>query len=404
MDLKLLADISNYEGRFEAASKLARYFSCSYIVPFIPDPEIGVLLPAPGFPQTIPNGEAWNKFLQKTSGQGCYSGNLPFPDSENVLVATGFAGPEGSVVVFLGGPPGAEEVAPLLDVFPLLVQLFIQEQASRTAEVRAELADKSAVKAEKLAQTIEMMRAKLKELLIKQKNDKNDIENLMQKKDEFMNVASHELKTPITSMKAYLQILKRKLAQIDNAVIKDLFNRANSQVDKLTLLINELLDVTKIQAGKMEYNYTEFDISVLIEEVISQVQITVQSHQIEIEKNESVRVTGDRPRLEQVLNNLLSNSIKYSPAANKVIVNSIAAGDQIKVVVKDFGMGVPPDQRELIFDRFFRVSETAHRFSGLGLGLYISAEIIKRHNGQIGLESSEQGSEFYFTLPVKHSI
>lgn len=401
MDLKLVADLSKTERRFEAAGKLACYFGCSYFIAFIPDPEIGVLLPAPGFPQTMPRGEVWNDFLHKALTEGSYSANLPFPDAESMLYASGFAGPQGSVMVLLGGRcPEQEEVSPLLDIFPLLEQLFSREQAFRTAEVRVEMADKSAAKAEKLAQTIDQMRLKLKELLVKQKKDKDDIENLMQKKDEFMNVASHELKTPITSMKAYLQILHRKLALINDEVIKDLFDRANGQVDKITVLIEELLDVTKIQAGKMEYNFSDLDISALIEEVVLHLQMTVQSHQIHIGNNPSVMVRGDRHRLEQVINNLLSNSIKYSPNASQVIVYTAFADEEIKVVVKDFGVGVPMDQQELIFDRFFRVSDTAYHFSGLGLGLYISAEIIKRHHGQIGVLNPGIGSEFYFTLPL----
>lgn len=400
MDLKLLADLSDIEHRFDAAAKVARAFGYIHFIPFIPDAEIGVLLPALGFPQTMPKGDVWNDFLQKASSEVYYSAHLPFPDSETVVQASGFAGPQGSVMVLLGASPEEKSIGPLLDIFPLLEQLFSQEQAFRAAEVRVEMADKSAAKAEKLAQTNDQMRLKLKELLVKQRKDKNDIEDLMQKKDEFMNVASHELKTPITSMKAYLQILDKKLALIDDKVVKDLFDRAKGQVDKITVLIDELLDVTKIQSGQMEYQFTDFDISLLIHDVVLQLQMTVQSHQITILQNPSVIVRADRHRLEQVITNFLSNSVKYSPNATHVMIFSAITDGQIKVVVKDFGVGVPKDQQKLIFDRFFRVADTAYRFSGLGLGLYISAEIIRRHNGQIGVESTDKGSDFYFTLPL----
>ncbi|MDB5139132.1 MAG: sensor protein [Mucilaginibacter sp.] len=398
--LQLISGLSDRDNRFKAAIQLAAWFGCTYLMIFITDPEIGVLLPAPGFPQTLPDGKAWRDFTSQCAVKGCHSGTLPFPANDNPLSAIGISGPENSVAVLLGGMPAEADVDPLRQSMPILVTLFNREQAYLTAAIRVSLADKSAVKAEKLAATIDQMRIHLKDALIKQEKDKKDIEELMKKKDEFMNVASHELKTPITSMQAYLQILNKIVPPGGKNSAGDFVYKANKQAGRLTALINDLLDVTKIQAGQMVYNFVDLDLSELIHEVVAQVQVTAQSHRILFKHTVPVIVHGERHRLEQVINNFLSNAIKYSPEADRVIVSAGLQNKEVRVSVRDFGIGIPVEQREFVFDRFFRVQESSKQFSGLGLGLYISAEIIRRHGGMVGVESHEVGSEFFFHVPV----
>ncbi|MDF2434297.1 MAG: two-component system, chemotaxis family, CheB/CheR fusion protein [Mucilaginibacter sp.] len=398
--LQLISGLSDRENRFEAANKLAAWFGCAYLVIFINDPELGILLPAPGFPQTLPDGKVWRDFTSQSAVKSYHCGMLPFPKNENLLSAIGISGPENSVAVLLGGMPAENEVASLQQAMPVLAALFNQEQAYLTAATRVALADKSAVKAEKLAATIDQMRIHLKNALIKQEKDKKDIEELMKKKDEFMNVASHELKTPITSMQAYLQILNKIVPSEGRNSAGDFVRKANKQAGKLTALINDLLDVTKIQAGQMVYNFVDLDLTQLIHEVVAQVQVTAQSHRILFKNTVPVIVHGERHRLEQVINNFLSNAIKYSPEADRVIVSAYLKNKEVWVSVRDFGIGIPIEHREFVFDRFFRVHESSKQFSGLGLGLYISAEIIRRHGGLVGVDSHEVGSEFFFHMPV----
>jgi signal transduction histidine kinase len=399
MILNLVGALNDKEKRFGAAVRLAEYFNCSYLMIFIPDPEIGEFLPAPGFPQTLPDGKTWNSFINECLNKGYHTGTLPFPDANSKLAASGISGSENSVIILLGGVPEADALKPLKDILPVLIELFKLEQKSISSEIRVSLADKSAAKAEKLAQTIDVMRIHLKDALIIQKKDKKAIEDLMIKKDEFMNVASHELKTPITNMKAYLQILERKL-QKENSSGIEFINKANNQIDKLTSLVNDLLDVTKIQAGKMVYHFTDLDISTVISEVVSEAQVSVQTHQIIIKNNVHALVHGEKNRLEQVISNFLSNAIKYSPHADKIIVDTNLIDNKIRISIKDFGIGIPGDKQKQVFDRFFRVDESSHQFSGLGLGLFISAEIVRRHGGNIGVDSDDNGSEFYFCLPT----
>ncbi|TDO22435.1 chemotaxis protein CheB [Pedobacter duraquae] len=223
---------------------------------------------------------------------------------------------------------------------------------------------------------------------------------LMHKKDEFMSIASHELKTPITSIKGYLQIAQR-LAERSNtdSQILGFVDKANRQVGKLTALVEDLLDVTRIQAGKMQFNFESFGISDLINECIESVRL--EGYQFIVDPMADVLIYGDRHRIEQVINNFLSNAIKYSPGERIIKVGVQAVDGQLKVKVKDSGIGIPEDKKAYVFDRFFRVQESSFMFSGLGLGLYISAEIIKRHGGTIGVESVEnEGSEFWFIIPL----
>lgn len=400
MLLRLIADLNDRDNRFEAGKNLAGHFGCSYLFVFIIDHEIGVLLPAPGFPQTLPDGRAWQSFINNCLNDGYYSGSLPFPEKETLLPSIGLSGPENSIIILLGGSPLADEVAPLKAISPILISLFTQESIQSSVKTKVSFAEKTVAKAEKLASTIDVMRTHLKDALLQKEKDKKAIEDLMEKKDEFMNVASHELKTPITTLKAYLQVLQKMMPSTTRSSAGDFINKANKQIKKLTDLVDDLLDVNKIHAGKMIYQFSDIDLAILIEEVVEQTQMTTSTHRIILQNNSSVIIRGEKNRLEQVLSNFLSNAIKYSPNASEVIIKSELINNEVKVSVRDFGIGITSDDQEHIFDRFYRVNESSYKFSGLGLGLFISAEIIKRHGGAIGVDSNSSGSEFYFTIPI----
>lgn len=221
--------------------------------------------------------------------------------------------------------------------------------------------------------------------------------NNEQKKDEFLSIASHELKTPLTSIKAFNQLMQRTT---DGQKLSTFIQKSATHVLRLEKLISDLLDVSRLNAGKMEYNMEAFSFLDMLKDSIESVQQATTSHQIILEKAEDVTYTGDRFRLEQVVNNLLSNAIKYSPEADKVIVNCVIHPDNSLIVsVQDFGIGIEEKNLMRLFDRYYRVDNTAMRFEGLGLGLFISAEILKRHHGSFWIESKPGiGSTFFFRL------
>jgi len=227
-----------------------------------------------------------------------------------------------------------------------------------------------------------------------------EIKKLNARKDDFIGLASHELKTPVTSLSGYLQIINRRLPSDD--VNKPFIEKALAQINKLSGLISDLLDVSKIETGQLPLSFTGFDLLHLAKEVIEVMQFSTKTHRLTLDSNiNKLLVTADRQRIEQVIINLLSNAIKYSPGANEVNVTVSAADNKALVAVRDFGLGITRDQQERIFNRFYRVEDMAAHISGLGIGLFISKEIISRHNGRLWVESEPgKGSVFFFEIPV----
>jgi len=226
-----------------------------------------------------------------------------------------------------------------------------------------------------------------------------EVKALNEKKNEFIGLASHELKTPLTSITGYLQILERMKSDDSSGKF---VTKTIQQVKKLTALVSDLLDVSKIEAGKLQLLQEKFSIKATLEDAIELIQHSHNTHQITFHSDiEALELYGDAHRIEQVIINLLTNAIKYSYLANRVEVYLTQTNSEVKVGVKDYGIGIAPAKRDKVFSRFYRVEELNPHISGLGIGLYISHEIITRHNGKLWVESElEKGSIFWFTLPL----
>lgn len=223
------------------------------------------------------------------------------------------------------------------------------------------------------------------------------------RKDEFIGIASHELKTPVTSIKAFTQVLHQRFSQEGNKEAAQMFEKMDTQLKKLTKLITDLLDISRIQAGKLEFHQGWFSLDDLVDEVIEDYQRITSTHKLMKQGRISKQIYGDHDRFYQVLINLVSNAVKYSPKASKVIITVKLQKEKAYVSVQDYGIGIPSENQKKIFDRFFRgVDSKKETFPGLGVGLYISSEITRRHGGSILVESKlNQGSTFTVVLPVK---
>jgi PAS domain S-box-containing protein len=225
----------------------------------------------------------------------------------------------------------------------------------------------------------------------------DQLQQLNEYKDQFIGVASHELKTPLTSIKGYLQLAERNLVDNEN---KMLLNKTLKQVDKLTTLVSDLLDVSRIQSGKLQFSVETFSLNQLLAEAVENVNVTQQTHQVTLTVAEEVEVEADKMRIEQVLMNVLNNAVKYSPDHKTINVRMSKLDKEAIISVQDQGIGIDKDFHKHIFRRFHRIANE-NRFSGLGLGLFISYEIIKRHEGKMWLESEPgKGSTFYFSVPL----
>ncbi|MEO7393851.1 MAG: PAS domain-containing protein, partial [Chitinophagaceae bacterium] len=220
-----------------------------------------------------------------------------------------------------------------------------------------------------------------------------------QQKDEFISIASHEMKTPLTTAKGYIELLLLSLNEENQTSLYA--SKAKQAVDRLHDLVGELLDASKIQNGQLDYTISTFDFNKMVEETIENFQLGAKNHIILKTGNLSQQINGDKGRLQQVLFNLLSNAVKYSPNAEKVLIKIEKQDNNIQVSVQDFGVGMAEQHLDKIFDRYYRVQEHAVHFQGLGIGLYISNNIIERHEGTMWAESEPgQGSIFYFSLPA----
>ncbi|WP_300352769.1 PAS domain-containing protein [Chryseobacterium sp.] len=235
--------------------------------------------------------------------------------------------------------------------------------------------------------------------------DIDDFKQLQTQKDNFLGIASHELKTPLTSLKIYTQFIEKNLVRQNDLKNAQVARRMDDQIDLLTNLISDLLDVTKIQNGKIQLNESEFDFDQLAEEIVVEQQMTAR-HKITFHHSEVGNVFADRHRISQVMSNLISNAVKYSPDADEVIVSTQLIGNNVKFCVRDFGIGIPEDKQNKVFEQYYRVSSSKeHTISGLGLGLYISSEIIKRTGGRIYVSSiEEKGSDFCFEIPKSKKV
>jgi PAS domain S-box-containing protein len=238
--------------------------------------------------------------------------------------------------------------------------------------------------------------------LTRQKEIEESLNAAISKQEEFIGVASHELKTPLTSINAYFELLSFYLPVEGRAEkVNEILTKTRKQLDRLGNLIRDLLDASKIQSGKVQYQLLEADLDEVVAESISNAAHLYPSHQIILKGQCHCTVKCDSERLEQVFNNLFSNAVKYSPKSNKINVEIAVIKNEVKVSVTDYGIGIARDKQARLFQRFYRADNIGHNFQGLGLGLYITAEIIKRHLGTIWVRSEPgKGSTFSFTLPL----
>jgi signal transduction histidine kinase len=243
------------------------------------------------------------------------------------------------------------------------------------------------------------------------------VQQLDRLKSRFLSMASHELKTPLTSISGLSQVLLRRMKrrmeqgwpsetewQDEQLAHMDRLELLNSQTARLGRLIDELLDVSRIESGKLDFHWAPVDLSELVSEVVERLQLTTSKHTIELDVNGAMKqpVSADRDHLEQVLDNLVSNAIKFSPDGGPIHVTLRSTSDEVVLSVQDAGVGIEPGQLDAIFGLFYQAEDPVSRKTGgMGLGLFISREIVTRHGGRIWAESTpQQGSTFNVSLPL----
>lgn len=385
---KIISRFGNVDTRFNAAGDLAAMMHAEEILCFLFDPAVNTFLPAPGFPQTLINAKVWQGFLQSVQGRPVYRGKIILPGKIEKDVVR-ISSKNGCVLVLINYKDDDITFTRLQTIFVLIAALIKTEALNLELESKIKTAEQSSRKSEQLTKYLDNVRAKLQQAL--------------KTEEDFLSVASHELKTPVTSISAFIQILLNVYPEAsEEKQTHYILKRTKFQIDRLIRLMGDLLDATKIKSGKLDLNVEEVGLDNIIDELIRDYSSTHTSHKIIKKGFSSGKVRCDKHRIEQVISNLLDNAIKYSPNSDNIIITTGTDKNNILFSVQDFGIGIEPESKNKIFDRFFRAhGEDSGGLSSLGLGLYISADIIKRHNGKIWVDSEPgKGSTFNFSLPI----
>ncbi|KQT35728.1 hypothetical protein ASG22_01525 [Chryseobacterium sp. Leaf405] len=224
-----------------------------------------------------------------------------------------------------------------------------------------------------------------------------------ERKDDFMGMVSHELKTPLTSLKAYLQVLQRMAVNMESVLQQNTLEKSLKQVDNMTGMINGFLNVSRLDSGQIYIDKTAFDFQLLFSEIEDEVISTIHTHHFLFKSAGPLSILADREKISQVLNNLIGNAVKYSPTETLIIVEyMITTDNNLQINVQDQGIGISADDQQRIFDRYYRVKGINNAsIAGFGIGLYLCKEFIELHNGIIEVQSyPNEGTTFSFVLPL----
>ncbi|WCT10396.1 ATP-binding protein [Mucilaginibacter jinjuensis] len=224
-----------------------------------------------------------------------------------------------------------------------------------------------------------------------------------QRKNDFIGMVSHELKTPLTSLTAIVQVLNSKLKSSEDNFISGALDKANIQVRKMSSMINGFLNISRLESGKIHLDKSDFNLEVLIENMIAETQFSSPGYLISLSPCNPISVNADPDKIGSVISNLLSNAVKYSQKGTHIEVTCLIKDNGVEISVRDEGIGVKAEDVQHLFDRYYRVNNPNYsHISGFGIGLYLSSEIIRQHRGEIWVESTPgKGSTFYFSIPLK---
>lgn len=220
------------------------------------------------------------------------------------------------------------------------------------------------------------------------------------RKNDFISMVSHELKTPLTSILLFTQILQKKYNETDDESSKQINDKIETQAKKMISMIRDFLSLARIEEGKLQINKEPISLLDIFEEVKSEAELLISKHTIKITCSVAVTIFADRDKILQVFTNLVSNAIKYSPAGGTISLGCEKLENAVRIYVRDQGIGIEPENQKKLFDRFYRVdNEEMTHISGFGIGLYIVSEILRYHNSRIEVDSQKGlGTTFHFVL------
>jgi signal transduction histidine kinase/ActR/RegA family two-component response regulator len=393
----LVGQLADLSGRTATARALASRAGADDLIIFVRDQELGILLPAAGFPQTLPDAHRWRSFLSEVEQKSPLVGLLPFPNRHTEVAALGVLGRDKSTLILLGGNPLPDVASAIALVLPALAAAFRGEQALVAAEGHAAVARETAGQAKLLTASLEGARQALQEALAK-------AEAANAAKDQFLAVLSHELRTPLTPVLAAATTLLTD-EHLPEAM-RDSLEMIRRNVELEARLIDDLLDLTRIARGKMQLRFNVVDVNALVTQTVEICRSDIYRKELDL----SVRLDAaehhakaDPARLQQVLWNIVKNAVKFTPLKGRIEIASHNEGDQLHIEISDTGIGIEPQHLGTIFNAFEQTSDdVTRRFGGLGLGLAISNALVLAHDGVLIADSGGKGKGATFTirLPV----
>lgn len=395
--LPLAADLGRLaqpDSRREAADQLAASLGGTSLILFVRDARTGAFLPAPGFPQTLRGGRAWRTFIRACTSRGSHQGRVPDPTGDGEEEARAVADGQEAVLVILGGTPDTTRLDGYRTLLPLLAAAVQREWELQAATAERTLAQRTADQAEALAVSLDQARSRMEQLATENRRLYQEAQEAIRSRDEFLSIAAHELRTPVTALKGTAQLALRHLERgpLDAPRVERSFRSIIHTSDHLGLLISDLLDVTRLRDGQLPLRVEPLDLAQLTRGITERYREHLDTgHLLDLDVPSSpVEIKGDAGRLEQVLDNLLTNAIKYSPAGGTIEVRLLMETEGAVLSVADSGIGLPEGTQERIFDPFGRASN-ARQLPGMGLGLYISRRILELHGGRLSASSPGDG-------------
>lgn len=402
--LQRLAELAEPHQRRRAARGVAEVYGADCIILFIRDPGVDVLLPASGFPQTLPNGKLWQAFLTRCAEAGTAREMLTMPDSRELQPVVGIAAGSDAVMAFVGGTLSEDAFSDIPLMLPLLHLALKGEHLARIAEANAQLAAQRLAAAHHLAESLENARKDLAATLVQSRAAQNELKLADQNKNAFLALLAHELRNPLAPIGNALELLRLNADQ--PGMIRKIREIMHTQFTQMVRLIDDLMDVSRISTGKIFLRKETVDLCAVISGAVeaARPQIDAKSHTLDLRlPNKHPTVFADPIRLNQVFLNLLINAATYTaPGGTITVIVSESAG-HVVVDVVDTGRGVSEELASKIFTMFTQGDDSTSRpTGGLGIGLGLAKSLVELHGGTIRVTSPgvNQGSTFTVRLPA----
>ncbi|MBA3765576.1 MAG: response regulator [Acidobacteria bacterium] len=400
--LSLISALASSAERRETARALAEYLGAEDLIVFILDPEIEILLPAPGFTQTLQSGQTWQALLKECATKGQATSAVPFANAQSTRPVTAIAGQDGSVLALIGGAPKLDDIRDILELLPLLAAAFRGERAVLIAESQTRVARQAATQSKALAEMLDTTRSDLERAL-------RTAEAASRAKDDFLATVSHELRTPLTPILGFARMLRS--GQLDAATVERGLASIERNAELQSHLIEDILDFARIIAGKLRLDVQPVDTAVVVESAVDVIRAAASAKDVRLQvvlDPLAGPVAGDASRLQQVVWNLLTNAVKFTPKGGRVQVRLERVNSHIEITISDSGEGISADFLPYVFDRFRQADNSiSRRHGGLGLGLAIVRQLVEMHGGTVSVHSGglEQGATFTVNLPrmIVHS-